>query len=144
LSSASAPSEPDTRAVVLGEDPPLGRGASRSQPDERRRAGPFRKARNRQHLADRREDVGDLHRRLDARAGQGASGELDQERDLNRLAVEKDAVLHLAVVSEAFSVIGEEEDQGPVVETDPLELGEEPSHDCVGIRDLPVIGIAVA
>ena len=84
-----------------------------------------------------------MHRTLDALAGASAGGELHQERHLDRLAVEEDAVLLFAVVAEALAVIGEQDDEGSVVEPEPAQAIEERAHRGIRGRHLAVVGIGV-
>src|SRR5688500_15278997 len=55
---------------------------------------------------DRGHDIDELHRVRNGRTGALLPWELDEQRNLNRLAIEKDAVLVLAVISQSFSMIG--------------------------------------
>ena len=58
---------------------------------------------------------------------------------MNRLIVEKDAVVFLAVLSEGFAVVGHDGDQSRVEETACLEnLQQLPDHK-IGVRDFSVI-----
>ena len=67
--------------------------------------------------ADRREDVDQLDRGPTRPAERAPSfGQLHEERDLEDLAVEEDAVLVLAVLAEPLAVVREEDDERPVVE----------------------------
>ena len=96
-----------------------------------------REARDGEDLADRREDVGQLDRRVDGRPRRTeirprSLRELHEERDLEDVPVEEDAVLVLAVLAEALAVVGEDDDEGPVVEPLLPEEGEEAADD--GVR----------
>ena len=90
---------------------------------------------------NRREEVRDLHRQRDPLARAPSAGELDEERNPDRLAVEKDAVLVLAVVAESLAVVGEEHDERAVVDLPHAEKVEKPSGDRVRRRDLAVVGV---
>jgi hypothetical protein len=61
-----------------------------------------------------------------------------------RLAIEEDAVLLLPVVAQAFAVVGRERDDRAVVERGGAQLVQQPAHQLVRIRDLSVVGQAVA
>ena len=68
--------------------------------------------------------------------------QLEDQRHLERLAVEEDAVLLLAVVAQPLAVVGEEDDDRPVVDPLLLQLGEQVADDRVGGGDLAVVGAA--
>ena len=51
-------------------------------------------------------------------------GQLDEQRHVDGLVVEQDAVLLLAVLAQALAVVGEQDDQRPVVDAEPLQLGD--------------------
>src|SRR6185295_7634239 len=91
-----------------------------------------------------RHDVDQADRRSDPAAGEPAVRELEDQRHLERLAIEQDAVLLLAVIAEPLAVIGKEHDDGPIVETQALELVEEPADDSVRRRDLAVVSVRIA
>src|SRR5439155_13128897 len=80
----------------------------------------------------------------DARPAAARARELQEERYVKDLAIEQDAVLLLAVVPEAFPVVGDEKDDRAVVDPLALELPEELSHDGVARRDLAIVGRSVA
>ena len=140
-----APAEVEARVERLGVETPL-----RATP-----LRPRRRSNREQRLARRRErellaeesghrgkDVDETGGSGDALAGPRAARELDEERNPELLAVEKDPVLVLAVVAEPFAVIGEEDDDRPVVDPFRLQESEKASEDRVRGRDLSVVGAA--
>ena len=70
--------------------------------------------------------------------------QLDHQRNVDRLAVEENAVLVLAVVVEPLAVVRQEDDEGAVVDVLVLEVLQERADDLVGPRDLAVVGQLVA
>ena len=75
--------------------------------------------------------------------GASAPGELHEERHLERLAVEEDAVLVLAVLPEPLAVVGEEDDEALLVEAERLQPVDQLAHDGVRRGDLAVVGLGV-
>jgi hypothetical protein len=85
------------------------------------------------------EDIGQRGRRGNRAAGIARRRELQQQRHLDRLAVEEDAVLLFPMVAEAFAVVGDDEDEGAVVEPAVAQELQEVAHDRIGAGDLRVI-----
>ncbi len=81
-----------------------------------------------------------LHRRRDASARAPRAGQLDHERHPDGFVVEEDAVLVLAVIAEAFAVIGEKDDRRGVVEAFRSQKPEQLAEVLVGVLDLAVVG----
>jgi hypothetical protein len=136
-----APAEVDERVHRLGVDRPVGDGnAGVEKGDARQLAGAW----NLQPCEDRRGDVDQADVAAYPLAGARAAGEFGHERHLDRLAVEQQAVLVLAVVAQPLAVVGEQDDQSPVVDSAPVELGEKPADEIVGSGDLAVVGVGVA
>ena len=73
-------------------------------------------------------------------AGPRAAGQLHQQRHLDRLAVEEDAVLVLAVLAQPLAVVGEQDDQRAVVDPELSQLGDQVADHRVGGGDLAVVG----
>ena len=65
---------------------------------------------------------------------------LDDQRHVDRLVVEEQAVLLLAVIAEAFAVIRQQHDRRSVVELMRLQVVDEAADDLVGVGDLAVVG----
>jgi len=138
-----APPEPDSRAEVLREDAARGGWRSGGERDEGDGAGTLGEAGQAEDVADRREDVRELDRSADGRSGKGLPRQLDDERHLDRLAIEEDAVLLLPVVAEPFAVVGEEDDERPVVDPQLLQLVEKRADDAVRGRHLRVVAVGI-
>src|SRR5436309_1301700 len=67
------------------------------------------------------------------------AGQLHDERNLDRFAVEKDAVFILPVIAEPFAMIGKEDDERAVVDAGAAERVEKAADDRVGGGDLGVV-----
>ncbi len=145
-----APAQVQPRVQRLAIDPPRLGGARPSRSTglrERERQRPAREARGRGHaghLGDRREDVGEGHGRRHRLARAPAPRKLHEERHVDRLAVEQDAVLVLAVVVQALTVIREKDHERAVVEPALLQKRDHLAHDLVGSGDLAVVRKRVA
>src|SRR4029453_6068449 len=75
----------------------------------------------------------------DARSTELRARKLHEERDPDLLAIEKDAVLVLAVVAQPLPMVGKEDDDRAVVEPFLAEEIEEASDDRVGGGDFSVV-----
>ena len=73
-----------------------------------------------------RGDVHQLRRRGDRGPAEARSGELQEQRHLQGLAVEEDPVLRLAVLAQPLAVVGEQDDHGLVVDPPVFQLLQEP------------------
>lgn len=73
-------------------------------------------------------------------APSGRMRQLQNERDLERLTIEEDAVLLLPVVVQTFSVIGHQQNEGAIVKVLLLQISQELAYDRVSMGDLAVIG----
>ncbi len=98
----------------------------------------------REQVEDRRDDVDQCDIAPHALAGTRGAGELHDQRHLDLLAVEQQAVLVLAVVAQTLAVVGEQDDERALVEPAAIELGEEIADQRVGGGDLAVVGVGVA
>ena len=100
----------------------------------------------RRRLAEQRErgrhDVDHAGEFLDHRAGSDLPRRDDEERDRQRLFVEQEAVLVLAVGAEPLAVIGQHHDRGPPRRPRLLERGDQLPDEVVGERDLAAVGVA--
>src|SRR5687767_8958491 len=88
---------------------------------------------------DRGHDIHELHRVRNGSTRSLLLWELDEQRNLNRLAIEKDAVLILAVIAEPLAMVGEDHDQRIVVHLRLLEMLHEGADDRVDGLDLRVV-----
>ena len=93
-------------------------------------------------VEDRRHHVDVLHRRRHAAPGMTAR-QLDHQRHVRRLAVEKHAVLLLAVIAEPLAVVREQHDGRSIVELRRAKAIEQAADELVGIRDLAVVRIVL-
>src|SRR5262249_4429570 len=127
-----APSEMKVRVERLAVDVP-GAAAPRGIPEID--SGQARRNIAADHPDDRRKDIDEGGRtRLAARFD--AAGRLDEERNADRLAVEENPVLVLAVLAQSLAVVGEEDDERPLVEAFRFQEGDERADDRVRRRDL--------
>ncbi len=137
-----APAEVDARVVRLAVDalgrPPCPGPRSRSDAPLRTLAPELQEGR------DRRHDVGQRDGRREPGPGLARARQLQQERDVEDLAIEQDPVLLLPVVSEPLPVVGDEKDDGAIVEPLALQAVDELADDGVRRRDLGVVGRPVA
>ncbi len=95
-------------------------------------------------VEDRRRDVGQLGGRVDRLSRPGAARELDEQRHLERLSIEEDAVGVVAVVAEPFAVIRHQDDESVVVVPQFAQTVEQAAHEVVGVGDLGIVAVAVA
>ena len=58
---------------------------------------------------------------------------------MDRLVVDEQAVLLLAVIAEALAVIRQQDDRRSVVELVRLQVADQPADDLVGVGDLAVV-----
>ena len=137
-----APAEVQSGIERLRVDPPRGRlgAGEREERDTgrlRRRLGAGERGRGRVEVDQRR---GRGH----ALAGALAAGQLEDQRHVQRFAVEEHAVLRFAVVAEAFAVVREDEDRRPLVLAALPQAVEEAAERGVGGGDLAVVRIGEA
>ncbi len=90
-------------------------------------------------IQNRGHDVDVLHDVADPASRAGVAGRLDDQRNVNRFVVEKQAVLLLPVIPEAFAVIGEQDDGGAVVQLVRLQVLNQTADDFVAVGDLAVV-----
>src|SRR5260370_2991386 len=95
-------------------------------------------------LEDRGEDVDELDRCIDARSPPFPARQLHEQRDLECLAVEEDAVLLFAVLVESFAVIGEKDDERFVVDAFLFQKIEKLPDDGIGAGDLAAVVIRIS
>ena len=65
---------------------------------------------------------------------------LDDQRHVDGLVVDEQAVLLLAMISEALAVIGQQHDGGPIVQLVGFQIGDERADDFVRAGDFAVVG----
>ena len=120
-----APPEVEPRIERLAVDPARDRGfpggprVCEWPPDQARRRGEAEQG------ADRGEDIRQRRRRAHRFPGLTGAGQFEHQRDVEGLPVEKDAVLLLAMIAQPFAMVGEEKDDGAVVEIPGLQLLQE-------------------
>src|SRR5258708_2285835 len=107
-----APSEVKPGVVALGIDRALASSHAARHIEQGSAFGSLAKA---DGLGDGRKDIDEPYRDGDARSFTGLVWEFENERHLNGLAIEKNAMLVLAVIAEAFAVIGHQENRGAIV-----------------------------
>jgi hypothetical protein len=90
-------------------------------------------------IQDRRHEIDVLNQIRDPPAGAGVAFLLDDQRDVDRFVVHEETVLLLAVVAQPFSVIGEQDDCGAIVELMRLQVLHEAPDDFVRVRDFAVV-----
>ncbi len=132
-----APAQVDARVEGLGVQAPL-------RVERARRASAARRRRAAEALPGRRPSVGSRSTSatgsFTVSPARAEPGQLDEQRDVERLAVEEDAVLLLAVLAQPLAVIREQDHDRAVVEAAAPQLPDEVAHDRVGRRDLAVVG----
>ena len=94
-------------------------------------------------LQDRGEHIDELHGRGNRGSGLARLRQLHDQRNLQRLAIEKEAVLLLAVLAEAFAMVGKQDDQGFIVDALALQIVDEITDDAIGVGDLAIVMIPV-
>ena len=87
---------------------------------------------------NRRHHIDELHGRV-VDTSRARVRRLDDQRNLQRLAIQKDAVLLLAVIEQPFAVIGDKDDERAIVELSLPEKIEEAADDRVRVRDVRVV-----
>ena len=73
-------------------------------------------------VEDRRSDVSEREWLPDSLAVPRRMRQLNHQRDLQRLAIQQDSVLVLAMIVQTFAVIGEKDDQRAIVDAERLEM----------------------
>src|SRR5437773_10712786 len=66
---------------------------------------------------------------------------LDDQRNVYGLFVHEETVLLLAVIAEAFPVVGQQDNGRPVVELVRLQVPHEPADDFIAVGDLAVVRV---
>jgi hypothetical protein len=97
-------------------------------------------ARRLHQVEDRRHQVDVLHQVRDPASRAGVALLLDDERHVDRLVVDEQAVLLLAMIAESFAVIRHQHDRRTVVELMRLQVLHQAADDFVAVRDLAVVG----
>src|ERR1700694_1031898 len=94
-------------------------------------------------LENRGKNVDQLHRYVDRPSRLPRLREFHDQGNLKRFTIEKNPVLLLAMLIEAFAMIGEEQDERLVIDAFSLQITDEISDDCVRGGNLAVVMIRV-
>src|ERR1035438_6309562 len=99
----------------------------------------FRWNREIHFLQQRRRYVDQLNAILDLLSGSGCMGKLDQQRHVDGLIVEKNAVGIFAVLAERLAVVGHYGYDCTVVQAAQFQLPDQLSDRCILVGDSPVV-----
>ena len=95
-------------------------------------------------IENRRHEIDELHDGLDPSSRALARRLLDDERDVDRVVVDEEPVLLLAVIAESFAVVRHENHGRLVVELMGLQIVQQPADDLVRVGDLAVVGPVIS